>query len=140
MMATTPPLTTKQLREEIRAALSLGTLTESEILQMVSTAEPPAAANGRAPVEPATDADDLPIYTELPEGLIDLPTARKKYGCTRDRFANWVRQGQIEVRGRLRAPAKGGGYLVVSEAELEHRLATVSEKGGRPRKIHTTIG
>ena len=134
MMATTPPLTTNQLREEIRAALSSGTLTESEILQMVSTAEPPAATNGHAPAEPATGADDLPIYTELPEGLIDLPRAAKKYDCKGPTLRTWVHRGHLKSMGRLRGSSPGGGYLVVSEADLERHLAASPKKGGRPRK------
>ena len=101
---------------------------------MVSTAELPAATNDRAPVEPATGADDLPIYTELPEGLIDLPTAARNYGCQLQRFYMWVRRGQLKAHGRLRASSPGGGYIVVSETELGDRINTVKEKGGRPRK------
>ena len=137
-MATAPTLTTNQLREEIRAALLSGTLTESEILQMVSTAEPTAATNGHAPTEPATDSKELPIFAELPEGLIDLPKAQQHYGCTRSLLWNWVRSGQIKIRGRLKAPARGGGYLMVAIADLEERIASPPNRGGRPSKTRST--
>ena len=84
--------------------------------------------------ELANGADDLPIYTELPEGLIDLPSAMRKYGCRRGRLDSWVQRGRLKVYGRLKGAARGGGYVVVSEAELTNRLATVPSKGGRPRK------
>ena len=80
-------------------------------------------------------ADGLPIYTELPEGLIDLPTAMRKYGCRRGRLDSWVKRGHLEVRGRLRGAAPGGGYLVVSEAEVVDRLETTAPKGGRLKRL-----
>ena len=130
--------TANDLRSAIEDALAAGVVTRDEILDMVPTIDP-QSANGYKTAVPATNADDLPIYTELPEGLIDLPTAGRKYGCHRARLRNWVMHGHLKVHGRLKAPARGGGYIVVSESELEHRLATVSTKGGRPRKTRTTI-
>ena len=131
MVDTRKPLDT--LTRAIEDALESG-VTKTEIHSMVSTANPPAPTNGLNPHNVQKDDQELPIYDVLPPGLIDLPTARKKYGCTRSRFANWVANGRLKVLGRLRAPARGGGYLVVSEEDLAHRLATVSTKGGRPRK------
>ena len=126
--------TADDLRGAIEDALAAGVITRDEILDMVSTAEPTTALNGHEPAEPATRADDLPIYTELPEGLIDLPTAMRKFGCRRGRLDSWVQRGRLKVYGRLKGAARGGGYVVVSEAELTNRLATVPSKGGRPRK------
>ena len=79
-------------------------------------------------------ADGLPIYTRLPEGLIDLPSAAKKYGSTVYRFRAWVQRGNIEVRGRLRAGCPGGGYYIVAEEDLKRRLSEPPKKGGRPQK------
>ena len=104
-------------------------------LQMAGgTMNPQANGNSHKGLELATDDKELPIFTELPEGLIDLPSASTRYGCGIARLRNWVRQGQLPLKGRLRRPAPGGGYLVVSESDLVRRLATVNAKGGRPRK------
>ena len=142
-MATTSATTfTEDLRADIQAALESG-VPRDDLLNMVNiaylqmaggTMNSQANSNGYKGLELATDDQELPIYTELPEGLIDLPTAQKKYGCTRSRFHNWVAKGHLKLHGRLRGPAPGGGYLVVCEADLARRLATVPVKGGRPRK------
>ena len=126
--------TADDLRGAIEDALAAGVITRDEILDMVSTAEPTTALNGHEPAEPATRADDLPIYTELPEGLIDLPKAAKKYGCKGPTLRTWVHRGHLKSMGRLRGSSPGGGYLVVSEADLERHLAASPKKGGRPRK------
>ena len=126
--------TAEELRGTIEDALAAGVITRDEILQMVSTAESPTSANGHTPAEPTVGADDLPIYTELPEGLIDLPTATVRYECGRSRLHGWVQRGLLTVQGRLKGAARGGGYLLVSETELQHILSTISVKGGRPRK------
>ena len=126
--------TADDLRGVIEDALAAGVITRDEILDMVSTVKPPTALNGHAPSQPATGADDLPIYTELPEGLIDLPKAAKKYGCKGPTLRTWVHRGHLKSMGRLRGSSPGGGYLVVSEADLERHLAASPKKGGRPRK------
>ena len=147
-MVTTFTQPTYQLRHDIQAALEAGVPRE-DLLDLVNiawlriaggTTNPQANGNSHEELELATDDKELPIYTELPPGLIDLPAAQKKYGCSRGRLYNWVRNGHLKVQGRLRKPARGGGYLAVSENELEHRLATVSVKGGRPRKTYPPTG
>ena len=67
------------------------------------------------------DAGDI-IYEpgELPDGLIDLPSAAKKYGISVVTLRSWVQRGKIPRRGRLRAPAAGGGYVVTEMAAIEH--------------------
>ena len=81
--------------------------------------------------------NQVPMYDELPKGLIDLPTAGKKYGLNTGTVRGWVNKGELEVAGRLRAPAPGGGYLVVSEDELLTHIAEPRNKG-RPKKIRAT--
>ena len=139
-MATTFTQPTDQLRHDIQAALEAGVPRE-DLLDLVNIAYFQLGAlplnpqsNGHIGRDLAIGDKELPIFTELPEGLIDLPSAQKKYGCTRARFRNWVTKGQLKVHGRLRAPARGGGYLVVSEDELVDRLTASPNKGGRPRK------
>ena len=55
---------------------------------------------------------------ELPEGLIDLPSASKKYGIKVGTLRQWIHVGKLPRKGRLRAPAKGGGYIVTDEAQI----------------------
>ena len=80
------------------------------------------------------DRSELPLYHKLPEGLIDLPAAAKKYKKNVHTMRGWVRRGLVRQRGRLKAPATGGGYLVVSEVDLVEHMATPPNKGGRPPK------
>ena len=102
---------------------------------MVATATPPAPTNGHSPDNVRKDDRELPIYTELPDGLIDLPSAAKKHGGTVGQFRNWINRGRIKVRGRLRAAAPGGGFLVVSEPELiAYKELASANKGGRPKQ------
>ena len=117
-MLESEPTTADEIRSVITDALAAGVLTRNEILDMVSTIDPPAANCNHAPAEPTAGADELPIYTELPEGLIDLPSAAAGYGCTVQRFRGWIRKGYIKPQGRLRAGCPGGGYLVVSREDL----------------------
>ena len=133
-MLESKPTNTKELRRVIIDALTAGVITKDEILDMVSTAEPPAATNGSAPAERAAGANDLPIYTELPEGLIDLPSAATRYGCKGATLRMWVHRGHLRLMGRLKRSCTGGGYLVVSESDLKERLNTPKKKGGRPPK------
>ena len=74
----------------------------------------------------------MPVYDELPEGLIDLPSAAVKHGLKVDTIYKWVRRGKIPCRGRLKAWARGGGYLVVAETELLDWVNAPTDKGGRP--------
>ena len=92
-----------------------------------------------APETPPEDAGDV-IYEpgDLPEGLIDLPSAAArysdKYGVSEDAMRKWVNRGHVAKAGRVRAPARGGGYIVVCESELVEFMAQPRNKGGRPRK------
>ena len=55
---------------------------------------------------------------QLPDGLIDLPSASKKYGIPISTLQSWLRRGKLQRRGRVRARAAGGGYVVTKEAEI----------------------
>ena len=134
-MAESTRPTAEGLRGVIEDALAAGMFTKDEILNIVSTANPPTITTGHAPDELNTGENDLPIYTELPDGLINLPSAAAHYGCTVQRFRRWVKMGYIKTHGRLRAGCPGGGYLVVVKEDLERRMAITQTKGGRPRKI-----
>ena len=94
----------EDLREAIGVALAAG-VSENEILSMVAI----ATADYYEPELPGFEVSGLPIYTELPDGLIDLSNAAKKYNCTPERFRRWVYRGYLEERGRLRGPGPNGG-------------------------------
>ena len=76
---------------------------------------------------------DYPIYTQLPEGLIEIRTAAQKYGRTAHTLRDWVERGLIQSRGRLRGRAPGGGFILISEQELIAFLENPPQRG-RPRK------
>ena len=65
----------------ISAALASG-VSKSEIHSMVATTTPPAPTNGHSSDKVRKDDQGLPIYAELPSGMIDLPAAAKKHGGT----------------------------------------------------------
>ena len=79
---------------------------------------------------PPNDAGAV-IYDELPPGLIDLPSASRKYGIRVRTIRNWVNRGHLDKVGLLKAPARGGGYFVVDEAALVQYL-DAPRRGGRP--------
>lgn len=87
--------------------------------------DPTPAPNPQPAPEPPATPDGLPLYTRdtLPDGLIDLPSATKKYGCQNARMRKWIARGRIIAHGRLRAPAPGGGYLVIAERDLIEMLS-----------------
>lgn len=74
-------------------------------------------SNGAQPKDP----DDV-IYEpgELPEGLIDLPSASRKYGIPVKTLRSWVHRGKLPRCGRLKARAAGGGYIVVQDAMIQY--------------------
>ena len=126
-------------REAFRAAIEQARkdgLSLDEMAGMIA-----AAANAElslGSVHP-TEPDDV-IYErgQLPEGLIDLPSAARKYGeeygASVDAMRQWVNRGRIAKAGLLKAPAPGGGYFVVRESELLEYMQQPRSRGGRPRK------
>jgi predicted DNA-binding transcriptional regulator AlpA len=89
----------------------------------------------RPAVEQAADAvDGDVVYDELPEGLIDLPSAMRKYSLKRPTLWSWVSKGHLQSYGRLRGSATGGGLILVNEEDLVRYMHAPKPKGGRPRK------
>ena len=74
------------------------------------------------------------IYDELPDGLIDLPRAAIDFGISQQTIHTWIRAGKLCKKGRLRGPAKGGGYLLLCKVELSQRVNEPRSRGGRPKK------
>ena len=54
----------------------------------------------------------------VPDGLIDLPTAARKYDIPVRTLHAWVVRGKIPRRGRVRAKAAGGGYVLTDDAAI----------------------
>ena len=91
-------------------------LSPAEMASMITAAEHEAhTADGAH----SNESDDV-IYEpgNLPEGLIDLPSASKKYGIPVKTLRSWVHRGKLPRRGRLRARAAGGGYIVTEQAAI----------------------
>ena len=106
----------------IRSLLDRG-LSEDEIHEIVTaTAQQSRPRNGHHA------GDDTRIYDELPDGTIDLPTAAQRYGSGTDTLRAWIRAGRICSLGRLRAPARGGGYHIVDESELAELDSTTPRR------------
>ena len=81
---------------------------------------------------PGFPADDI-VYDQLPDGLITLTDAARKYGLNIGTLRTWVLLGYINKAGRLKGPARGGGFLLLSEDEVLARVNT-PRRPGRPRK------
>ena len=90
-----------------------------------------------SPLHSGEPGDTIYLRGQLPEGLIDLPSAARKYGeeygVSADAMRKWVNRGRVAKAGLLKAPAPGGGYLVVRETELLEYMQRPRNKGGRPK-------
>lgn len=70
---------------------------------------------------------------EVPDGLVTLIQAEHITGAHRRRLNSWVQRCTLRARGRVRAPARGGGYILVSLAEVERVLRDPPRPGPRER-------
>ena len=87
-----------------------------------------------APETPPEDAGDV-IYEpgELPEGLIDLPSAAKKYGISVVTLRSWVQRGKLPRRGRLRGRSPGRGYIVTEDKMIPYCRDNPRKTGRKKR-------
>ena len=108
--------------------------TKEDLDSLLTTAPENTGVQSHLPHFPDDDPDT--VYSELPPGLIDLPTAARNFSCPIGRIQNWVHRGHLASYGRLKAPARGGGYVLVSERELKLLLSKPLNRGGRPSKKH----
>ena len=106
---------------------------KAELLSMFQTIVDQHETVSHSSVE-SNGYDEHTVFTELPNGLIDLPTAVKKYNLRSTTVHTWLSKGHITLRGRLKGPAVGGGFIVVAEDELVAYISAPRDKGGRPTK------
>jgi hypothetical protein len=72
-------------------------------------------------------------FSELPAGLITVPTAAKKYGYSPTTVHEWIKKGYVASKGRLLSGGgPGGGPVLIAESELLQFLSRPRKKGGRP--------
>lgn len=105
---------TVEAAEAIRSLFATG-VEEREIHELVSA----VAIQSKPDQDHAIVLLEMPVYAELPEGLIDLPAAARKYGRSIGTLHSWRRQGRIEAVGRLRASAPGGGYYLFRISDIK---------------------
>ena len=74
------------------------------------------------------------VYNELPPGLVTISDAAREYDLNRWTIRNWVRKGALKTHGRLKGSAKGGGFILINEADLQVCMYLPKDKGGRPKK------
>ena len=123
-------------REAFQAAIERARkngLSEAEMASMITAAKHDThQTNGVHPKE----TDDV-IYEpgELPEDLIDLPSVMREHRISRSTLHTWIKAGKLPLRGKVRAPARGGGYNVVRKDEVMSLIEGPINKGGRPRKV-----
>ena len=117
-LQTLPPEIVQSLGKEIRHSLGIAEIA------------------GTRTFDSATEYDPDTIYEpdQLPEGLIDLPSACKEYGLNRGRLTMWLKRGRIPRLGKLKGAAPGGGFVVTSITAIEECLRSPPNKGGRPPK------
>ena len=132
-ISNTPPL--ERLGAAVAEALAEG-VTQQElmgvVLSTVATYTPSMADEADCEDFRAPGPDT--VYTELPPGLIDLPSAARESGIASSTLHMWLARGHIKSYGRLKGYAKGGGIHLLKAVEIQARQGAPPNKGGRPRK------
>ena len=83
---------------------------------------------------PQEDQDRVTTaLVEKPTDLITVQEAADKSGRSHNTIMTWIKKERLTEYGRERFPARGGGKILVSEAELWELLAN-PPKMGRPPK------
>ena len=121
-------------REAFRVAIEQARedgLSPAEMASMITATENEThPTNGVHP----KDAEGV-IYEpgELPEGLIDLPSASKKYGISVVTLRSWVQRGKLPRLGRLRGASPGRGYIVTDDAMIPYCRDNPRKTGRKKR-------
>ena len=80
---------------------------------------------------------DTMYVGEPPKGLLTIDDAADKFDLNRRTISTWLWKGLLRERGRLRASARGGGKILLDEAELQEFLK-IPRRVGRPPKNQST--
>ena len=87
--------------------------------------------------------DKQRVYDEVPAGLIDLPSAARKYGVTRNSLHKRLQTGSLRAHGHLNGGVRGSGITLLSESELawvaESIVSNRHRRGGIPWNIPTHL-
>ena len=112
-------------------ALTAGA-TQAELMTSLSA----ALENYQARQEPLPGllpCDRELVFDELPEGMIDLPSATRVFGISNQTLHSWVKTGRVLSMGRIRGPARGGGLIVLKKDDILRQIEK-PPKRGRPQK------
>ena len=94
-----------------------------DILRVLDHAEADAEAHCGQQVTPNSPSGDYEVIyppDAVPDGLIDLPSAARKYGIPAQQLYMWVVRGKLPRMGRVKAPAPGKGYILTDEAMIPY--------------------
>lgn len=137
-MVTSAQTPTEHLRGAIDWALRSG-VEPTFIIDMVADLFAHPITDSTAQLYlPGCEPEKPPIFTELPEGMIDAPTACAKYNIKDSTLRTWIHKGNIVLMGRLKARAPGGGRLVIREEDLIRYKNTPRPHTGRPKGSKNT--
>ncbi len=107
-------------------------LDYATIEAMTASLKPDALQRRLDDLMPDAPADNV-VYDELPEGLIDLPSACREHGVKTMTAHNWLRRGLLKSMGKLKGRGTGG-VNVVNAMEFAEVVNMPKNKGGRPAK------
>ena len=123
-------------REAFRAAIEQARengLTLDDMANMITAVtETSRSADSSCP---EVQSDVIYERRDLPEDLVDLPSIMREHGVSRSTLHTWIKAGKLPLCGKVRAPARGGGYNVVRKDEVLKLIEGPINKGGRPRKV-----
>ena len=119
------------LREAVAAAQADG-LGREVFVNMATALYDNAAPTPEGSGSPTPDAAEA-IYDELPDELIDLPSACRKYGVNPNTANGWVRRGVIARMGNCALPVMAVSTLS-RKGLLLNWPAVLAMSGGGPEK------
>ena len=119
------------LRNAMQQARDAG-MDQADMHSMVTDIYSPNQPNGSDP----TPASDL-VYDELPDGLMDLPAAAKKYNCKMGYRRSMVQHDRIKPMDRIKAPARGGYIYSWTKRSCDNGSSTRAQWGDQ--KISTSV-
>ena len=73
------------------------------------------------------------MFDEIPDGMITVPDAARKYEVSPSTVRSWVLQNDLPFLGRLRGSARGGGMILTRESEVVRMAQQPRPRGPRRR-------